>query len=80
MRRRGHARARHRREHGDLRRREQAAADAIRYGLGFGDCTDGILSSVTLKEAAVVECLRHLIPFADLVKEFLKDMVYLKSF
>lgn len=60
--------------------REQVAADAIRYGLGFGDCTDGILSSVTLKEAAVIECLRHLIPFADLVKEFVKDMVYLKSF
>jgi hypothetical protein len=43
---------------------------AIQYGLGFGDVRDGILKRIDIQELAVVECLRPLIPFSDLVKTF----------
>ena len=45
-------------------------AAAIRYGLGFGDVTSGILKEIEVQELAVVECLRYFIPFANLVKTF----------
>ena len=45
-------------------------ASAIRYGLGFGDASGGILKEIEILEQAVVECLRYFIPFADIVKSF----------
>jgi hypothetical protein len=43
-------------------------AAAIRYGLGFGRVSGGILQQIEIQELAVVECLRYFIPFADIVK------------
>jgi hypothetical protein len=45
-------------------------AAAIRFGLGFGDVSGGILKQIEVQEQAVVECLRYFIPFSDLVKTF----------
>jgi hypothetical protein len=50
-------------------------AAAIRYGLGFGDVSGGILKEIEIQEQAVVECLRCFIPFADIVKRFAQRMV-----
>ena len=50
-------------------------AAAIRYGLGFGDVSGGILKEIEIQEQAVVECLRYFIPFADIVKSFAQRIV-----
>jgi hypothetical protein len=50
-------------------------AAAIRYGLGFGDVSGGILQEIEIQEQAVVECLRYFIPFADIVKSFAQRIV-----
>ncbi|KAJ3268284.1 hypothetical protein HDV01_003215, partial [Terramyces sp. JEL0728] len=49
---------------------DQYSAEAMRYGLGFGEVTSGLLHSIEVRELAVVECLRYLIPFAYIVKSF----------
>ncbi|KAJ8327526.1 hypothetical protein O5D80_004906 [Batrachochytrium dendrobatidis] len=43
-------------------------ANAIRYGLGFGQTVDGTISSIEIQELAVIECLRYFFPFAPIVK------------
>ncbi|KAJ8323347.1 hypothetical protein O5D80_008101 [Batrachochytrium dendrobatidis] len=43
-------------------------ADAIRYGLGFGQTVDGTISSIEIQELAVIECLCYFLPFAHTVK------------
>jgi hypothetical protein len=48
---------------------------AIRYGLGFGDVSGGILKEIEIQEQAVVECLRYFIPFAAIVKSFAQRIV-----
>ena len=50
-------------------------AAAIRYGLGFGDVSGGVLKEIEIREQAVVECLRYFIPFADIVKSFAQRIV-----
>ncbi|OAJ39255.1 hypothetical protein BDEG_23117 [Batrachochytrium dendrobatidis JEL423] len=44
------------------------AANAIRYGLGFGQTVDGTISSIEIQELAVIECLCYFLPFAHTVK------------
>ncbi|KAJ3377758.1 hypothetical protein HDU84_008248 [Entophlyctis sp. JEL0112] len=48
----------------------QIASDMVQYGLGFC-CVDsfGLIQSVQLKELAVVECLRYLVPVSDLIPD-----------
>jgi hypothetical protein len=53
---------------------EDDGAAAIRYGLGFGQVTTGILQVIEIQELAVVECLRYFIPFADVVKTFARQI------
>ncbi|OAJ38811.1 hypothetical protein BDEG_22715 [Batrachochytrium dendrobatidis JEL423] len=43
-------------------------ANAIRYGLGFGQTIDGTISFIEIQELAVIECLRYFLPFAHTVK------------
>jgi hypothetical protein len=54
--------------------RDQAASNAIRWGLGFAIVSQGVISSVTISELAVVDCLRQIIPFGNLLHSFVKDM------
>ena len=49
---------------------DEFGAAAIRYGLGFGEVTDGLLHSIEIQELAVIECLRYLFPFSYIVKSF----------
>ena len=49
---------------------DNIGAAAIRYGIGFGDVSGGIIKEIEIQEKAVVECLRNFIPFADIVKSF----------
>lgn len=53
-----------------FRTTDDEGAASIRYGLGFGDISGGILKEIEIQEQAVVECLRYFIPFADIVKSF----------
>ena len=57
-----------------LRLKNQDASDAIRYGLGFCEINQGVISSVTITEIAVIECLRYLIPFSDVVFSIAKKI------
>ncbi|KAI8897303.1 hypothetical protein BC833DRAFT_615154 [Globomyces pollinis-pini] len=50
------------------------AAAGIRYGLGFAEVFDGVLIQIEIEELAVVECLRYLMPFADIVKAFAQNI------
>jgi hypothetical protein len=54
---------------------DELGAAAIRYGLGFGEVTDGLLHSIEIQELAVIECLRYLIPFAYIVKSFAQRII-----
>ena len=54
--------------------RNEDGAAAIRYGLGYGDVSGGILKQIVIQELAVVECLRYFVPFADLIKTFAQRM------
>ncbi|KAJ3338383.1 hypothetical protein HDU83_008177, partial [Entophlyctis luteolus] len=47
----------------------QLASDTVRYGLGFCNVVGGLIQSVELKELAIIECLRYLIPVSDLVPD-----------
>lgn len=49
-------------------------AAAIRYGIAYGECFENRLRSVVINEAAVIESLRLLIPFSDMVLSFTKNM------
>jgi hypothetical protein len=53
---------------------DEDGAAAIRYGLGFGGVTEGILGAVEINELAVMECLRFFVPFSDLVINLAKQM------
>jgi hypothetical protein len=53
---------------------DEVGAAAIRYGLGFGGVTEGMLRNVEINELAVMECLRFFVPFSDLVMNFAKQM------
>ena len=54
---------------------DEFGAAAIRYGLGFGEVTNGLLHSIEIQELAVVECLRYLFPFAYIVKSFAQRII-----
>ncbi|EGF78808.1 hypothetical protein BATDEDRAFT_26131 [Batrachochytrium dendrobatidis JAM81] len=43
-------------------------ANAILYGLGFGQTVNGTISSIEIQELAVIECLCYFFPFAHTVK------------
>ncbi|KAJ3237188.1 hypothetical protein HDU78_004212 [Chytriomyces hyalinus] len=47
----------------------QVASDMVRYGLGFCTVVGGSIQSVELKELAIIECLRYIIPVSDLVPD-----------
>ncbi|KAJ2986351.1 hypothetical protein HDV02_006760 [Globomyces sp. JEL0801] len=49
---------------------DEFGAAAIRYGLGFGEVTGGLLHSIEIQELAVIECLRYLLPFRYIVESF----------
>ncbi|KAJ3090134.1 hypothetical protein HK100_007540, partial [Physocladia obscura] len=49
--------------------KDQLASDTVRYGLGFCNVVEGLIQSVELKELAIIECLRYLIPVSDLVPD-----------
>jgi hypothetical protein len=53
----------------------QAASDAVRYGIGFCTIDEGIIRTVEIKEVAVIECLRYLIPFSDVVKTMASQLL-----
>lgn len=53
---------------------DEDGAAAIRYGLGFGGVTEGMLREVEINELAVIECLRVFVPFSDLVLNFAKQI------
>ena len=53
---------------------QKEAALGIRYGLGFIQSMSQTLYTIRVQEAAVIECLRYLIPFSDLVHQFGKRM------
>lgn len=46
----------------------QNASDAVRYGLGFCKINEGVIYAVEIGELAIIECLRSLIPFSNLVE------------
>ncbi|KAI9341509.1 hypothetical protein BDR26DRAFT_918448 [Obelidium mucronatum] len=53
----------------------QLASDAIRYGIGFCDIEEGVICAIEIEEAAVVECLRYLVPFSDLVETMASQLL-----
>ncbi|KAI8823925.1 hypothetical protein BJ741DRAFT_72280 [Chytriomyces cf. hyalinus JEL632] len=46
----------------------QLASDAVRYGLGFCEVSKGRIFAVDIVEDAIVECLRYVVPFSDVVR------------
>ena len=54
---------------------DEAGAAAIRYGLGFGEVTGGLLHSIEIQELAVVECLRYFFPFTYIIKGFAQRII-----
>jgi len=54
--------------------KDEFGAAAIRYGLGFGEATEGLLHSIEIQELAVIECLRYLFPFSYIVDSFAQRM------
>ena len=54
---------------------DESGAAAIRYGLGFGEVTGGLLHSIEIQELAVIECLRYLFPFTYIVKSFAQRII-----
>jgi len=53
----------------------QVASDAVRYGIGFCTIEEGIIRTVQIEEVAVIECLRYLIPFSDVVKTMASQLL-----
>ncbi|RKP20084.1 hypothetical protein ROZALSC1DRAFT_13153 [Rozella allomycis CSF55] len=45
----------------------QDASDAILYGLGFGEVSNNTIDGVRIDELAIMECLRYLMPFNEIV-------------
>jgi hypothetical protein len=54
---------------------DEFGAAAIRYGLGFGEVTGGLLHSIEIQELAVIECLRYLFPFTYIVESFTQRII-----
>ncbi|KAJ3332090.1 hypothetical protein HDU76_001297 [Blyttiomyces sp. JEL0837] len=52
----------------------QNASDMVRYGIGFCAVDCGVIRFVTLEEAAIIECLRYLIPVSELIPDICKEM------
>lgn len=52
------------------------AAKAILYGLGYGNVSSDALYSITIREPAIIECLRRIIPAHDLVMEIASEMSF----
>ena len=53
---------------------DEASAAAIRYGLGFGEVSEGMLHAIKIEELAVVECLRYMVPFSYIIDGFAQRM------
>ncbi|KAJ3342997.1 hypothetical protein HDU83_005842 [Entophlyctis luteolus] len=54
----------------------QLASDAVRYGLGFCKIDQGIIYAIAMTEDAIVECLRYLVPFSDLVEALASQLLH----
>ena len=48
------------------------AVKAIEYGIGYGRVAEGNLVQIVVKEKAILECLRHFVPFTDVVMTLTK--------
>ncbi|ORY44920.1 hypothetical protein BCR33DRAFT_816742 [Rhizoclosmatium globosum] len=55
--------------------KDQLASDTVLYGLGFCNVVGGLIQSVELKELAVIECLRYLIPVSELIPDICIQLV-----
>ncbi|KAJ3336155.1 hypothetical protein HDU83_009599, partial [Entophlyctis luteolus] len=53
----------------------QLASDAVRYGLGFCNIDQGIIYAIAISEDAIIECLRYLVPFSDLVETLASQLL-----
>ncbi|KAI8820595.1 hypothetical protein BJ741DRAFT_557502 [Chytriomyces cf. hyalinus JEL632] len=53
----------------------QLASDAVRYGLGFCKIKEGVIYAIEMVEDAIVECLRYLVPFSDVVETLASQLL-----
>jgi phosphoenolpyruvate synthase/pyruvate phosphate dikinase len=54
---------------------DELVASVVRYGLGYIEMTVGIIGHLVIQELAVIECIRRLVPFHELVRKFLERML-----
>jgi hypothetical protein len=62
---------------GILKIKYAAAADSVRFGLGYVELQDNVIIGLKILEPAVIECLHRFIPFGEVVKTFALDMLSL---
>ncbi|KAI8845365.1 hypothetical protein BJ741DRAFT_145871 [Chytriomyces cf. hyalinus JEL632] len=55
--------------------KRQLASDAVRYGLGFCKISEGFIYGIEMVEDAIVECLRYLVPFSDVVETLASQLL-----
>ncbi|KAI8823935.1 hypothetical protein BJ741DRAFT_654851 [Chytriomyces cf. hyalinus JEL632] len=53
----------------------QLASDAVRWGLGFCNIEEGVIYAIEMVEDAIVECLRYLVPFSDVVETLASQLL-----
>ncbi|KAI8823940.1 hypothetical protein BJ741DRAFT_714992 [Chytriomyces cf. hyalinus JEL632] len=53
----------------------QLASDAVRWGLGFCKIEEGVIYAIEMVEDAIVECLRYLVPFSDVVETLASQLL-----
>ncbi|KAI8823917.1 hypothetical protein BJ741DRAFT_72026 [Chytriomyces cf. hyalinus JEL632] len=53
----------------------QLASDAVRWGLGFCKIEEGVIYAIEMVESAIVECLRYLVPFSDVVETLASQLL-----